>query len=226
MASYYDLFFTPPTQYRLRYPFQKLAFANISPRPALERWAKGSWLRSKNCPSCDLSWITNALPPALEPLLLQGFINAPKRDHAAYWQLANALSDPRGKPVLEYLLAQEKEPDLVENARSLVAEVGKESNRVESCCDQTQKCLQSQIRFMEEKTHAPTSRVLPSTFLSKAELDSYLAAWVEESKHDPVTSDFSKLEVKFTSDDQRSANVLLNGKQSKWTHWLGCWRPE
>ena len=226
--SYYDLFFTPPNQYRLRYPFQKDAFSKISPKPALERWAAGTWLRDASCPSCDMSWITMGVPTELEPLLIQGFIAAPKRDLSSYWQLATALKDARAKPALAFLLAQEKDAEVRAESESLLAQLHRDEP-LPTCCEQTQACLESQIvKARLDAAPIAESTASTATINSVSELNAYLVQW----RHDAdkgTTSDknaAAPVKIEFIEPERQAAWVQSGAQKSKWTYWLGCWRSE
>jgi hypothetical protein len=226
--SYYDLFFTPPNQYRLRYPFQKAAFSEISPKPALERWAAGTWLRDASCPSCDMSWITMAVPTELEPMLIQGFIAAPKRDLSSYWQLATALKDARAKPVLAFLLEQEKDTEIRAESESLLRQL-QSDKPPKSCCEQTQACLESQV--VKTRLDASALAETPASVAklnSVTELNAYLVQWRNDAEHGaaPGKNVPAPIKIEFVEPDRQSAWVRMGAQKSKWTYWLGCWRSE
>ena len=226
--SYYDLFFTPPNQYRLRYPFQKDAFAKISPKPALERWAAGTWLRDESCPSCDMSWITMAVPTELEALLIQGFIAAPKRDFASYWQLATALKDARAKLVFAFLLSQEKDPEIQAESKSLLRQLQREKPPA-SCCEQTQACLESQVLKARLESDAMTEMPDSNAKIgSMAELNAFLLTWRNDANRGATVgkTEPARFKIDFVEPDRQSAWVHMDEKKSKWTYWLGCWRSE
>jgi hypothetical protein len=219
--SYYDLFFTPPNQYRLRYPFQKSAFNKISPKHILARWADGKWLRDKDCPSCDMSWVKMAVPKTLEPLLIQGFIAAPKRDYSSYGLLASALTDPRGKMAFRYLLEQERDPQIVKQREALLGmlESGNASNQ--PCCERTQACLEEQISALEKSETSSTIELK-----SVKELNDYLKEWRAEAEQEIAIQGENTVSIDFASGDGQSAQVQVGNSKSQWTHWLGCWRKD
>jgi hypothetical protein len=226
--SYYDLFFTPPNQYRLRYPFQKNAFAKISPEPVLARWADGVWMYAKDCPSCDISWITSAVPKALEPLLIQGFIAAPKRDYASYGLLARALTDTRGKSVLKFLLDQESDPQIIEQRKFLLSMMDSEKVSDPPCCERTQACLEAQVKASLEKPEIVAEAVV---FKSRQELSAYLSKWRAESEPESAPESAtlpaeSAITIDFDRANGQSAQVQIGADKSQWTHWLGCWRKD
>jgi len=222
--SYYDLFFTPSNQYRLAYPFQKDAFPKVDPKPALASWAQGKWLRDKACPSCDLSWITMAVPKRHEVLLLQGFIKMPKRDLSAYWQLVATLTDPRAKPVVAYLLAQESDPEIQKNADAYLDRIGERNAQSQEklCCEPTLACLESQVNAAADTASSTDSG--KASFTAIAEVENYLRIWAEQAE--TASPAAQALKVQINPNDLLLGSVQNGGKNSQWRHWLGCWRKE
>jgi hypothetical protein len=236
--SYYDLFFTPPNQYRLRYPFQKDAFAKISPKPILERWAAGVWLRDAKCPSCDMSWLTMAVPDELEPLLFQGFIAAPKRDISSYWQLVTAAKDPRAQPVLKFLLEQEKDESIRTQSDSLLRQLAT-AQPERSCCEQTQACLESQVINARRESNTDPGVTSSAALTSVPELTAYLRQWRADNEQkaapenaqnvsvgDPTTPRSNQIIIQLVEPERQMAWVQTGQNKAKWTYWLGCWRRE
>lgn len=217
--SYYDFFFSPPNQYRMRYPFKKEAFAKIDPKPVLQEWASGHWMRDERCPSCDLSWVTMAVPRQHEALFLQGVMKMPKRDLSSYSQIVHVLKDPRGKPVVAYLLNQESDPEIRQHAERYLAAIGTSRRRDQSCCERTQACLISQAQKQASSANEAETVALASA----TEVESYLKHWQEQGE---TGTDTAEIKAQISVDDPLAAWVFNDGKGTRWRHYLGCWRPD
>lgn len=205
-----DLIWFPPRRYRINYPAHPDALPVGDSDAIMRRFATGNFAIDPECRGCVLPWLHLARRLENDALYLLGLIRRgdPNRAYAGSWQ---PFTDRRVLPALHALAkslpeGSDARTTISNAARELEAGRGKSAETF--CCEQTDACLVSQ---------AHASLVPKRELQNLAEAVAYLEALPERP---PV-------QIRYEGELRREAMVTI-GKQSpqRWTHWLGCWRPE
>jgi hypothetical protein len=208
-----DLIWFHPKRYRMKYPAFAESLPTGDPDSVLRRFAKGDFPPDPSCSGCMLSWFDTMRRTENDKLFALGLLRG-RAAGDAYTRWATNFSDVRVLPALAVLSrsypAGSRPQDDIEQAIIELEKSDDGSNGV--CCADTDACLASQARLYQMQ---PTQ----VTTIDEA------IAYLEQLPPIPKVS-IERDRTKAAA-GERAANVTLgSATPSRWTHWLGCWRPD
>lgn len=206
-----DLIWFHPKRYRSMYP-ATTGVERIGDSDAIvRRFSQGNFAVDSQCPACTLSWFKSVRRKENDALYLLGIIRG-RAAGQSYTAWANDFTDVRLLPALAALAASfpaesTRPREDIEYAERQLREGTQESGSG-LCCADTDACLMSQVRARQ----APDEQTLT---IEQA------IAYLEKLPPLP------EIRIHDEEGQSKSRNVSVGlSAPARWTHWLGCWRPD
>jgi hypothetical protein len=208
-----DLIWFHPKRYRMKYPAFAESLPTGDPDGVLRRFAKGDFTPDPNCSGCMLSWFYAVRRPENDKLFALGLLRG-RAAGDAYTSWATNFSDARVLPALAALARSYPERSRAqEDVERAIVELEKSDDGANGvCCANTDACLAAQARLHQMQ---------PTTVMTINEAIAYL-----EQLPPIPTVNIVRDSAKAASGERVAKVTIGSAVPRRWTHWLGCWRPD